>query len=222
MTLSELETELQRAQERQRKAMKALPGKHKGGEEEEFKAACDAVLGAERALAAAKGEQYAVEIAFPVSWDTGAPMPHLLKSDDRTFLIFYLRNIDPHWDGTYVYVRDPSSPDIQKLGVVEFEHCVCTKMGTPNDEVFHGHPLHGNGFVGYRALVVENSNWLKELEAINAVHSNYKPDGWRKLKHYIFPFHDSTFECVARDFKVETRDTTLPKLLIEVCHRFAE
>lgn len=95
-------------------------------------------------------------------------------------------------------------------------------MGTPNDEVFHGHPLYERGFVGYSALVVENSNWLKELEAINAVHSNYKPDGWRQLKHYILPFHDSTFECVARTFKVETRETTLLKLLIEVCQRFAE
>jgi hypothetical protein len=133
-----------------------------------------------------------------------------------------LQDIDPRWDGTYVHVRYAGSAEVQKLAVVEFEHCVCTKMGTPNEEVLHGHPLHGKGLIGYRALVVENSNWLKELEAINAVHSHYKADGWRELKHYILPFHDSTFECVARGFKVETRETTLPKLLAEVCQRFAE
>jgi hypothetical protein len=47
MTLPELETELQKAQERRRRAMKALPGKHKGGEMEEFRAASAAVLKAE-------------------------------------------------------------------------------------------------------------------------------------------------------------------------------
>lgn len=222
MTLSELEATLQEARERQRQAMKALAPKHKGGEVEEFEAAIVAVHNAERSLAAAKGEQYAMEISFPVAWSTGVPLPHLLQSDNRTFLVFFLREIDPRWDGTYVHVRHPGGPDIEKLGVVEFERCICTKMGTPNDEVLRGHLLYGKGLVGYRAQTVENSNWLKELEAINAVHDNYKPDAWRSLKHYILPFHDSTFECVAKDLKVEVRETTLTKLLVELCQRFAE
>ncbi len=202
--------------------MKALAPKHKGGEVEEFKAATNAVLDAERALAAAKGEPYAVEIPFPVSWDTGAPLPHLLQSDSRTFLVFFLARIDPNWDGTYVHVRHPGGPEIEMLGVVEFKRCICTKMGTPNDEVLHGHPLHGKGLVGYQAQTVENSTWLKELEAINAAHTYYKPDRWRTLKHYILPFHDTTFECVAEDFKVEVRETTLTKLLLDLCQRFAD
>jgi hypothetical protein len=222
VTLAGLETTLQEARERQKRAIKALAPKHKGGEDEEFRAATAAVLDAERALAAAKGEQYAVEIPFPVSWDTGAPLPHLLESDYRAFLVFFLREIDPRWDGTYVHVRHPGDTDIEKLGVVEFERCICTKMGTPNDEVLRGHPLYGKGLVGYRAQSVENSNWLKELEAINSVHSNYKPDAWRTFKHYILPFHDSTFECIAKDLKIEVHETTLAKLLVALCQRFEE
>jgi hypothetical protein len=222
VTLTDLEIVLRDARERQRRAIEALAPKHRGGEVEEFESAHAAVRDAERALAAAKGEQYVVEIPFPVKWDTGAPLPHLLQSDDRTFLMFRLRNIDPNWDGTYVHVRHAGSPEMEKLGVVEFERCICTKMGTPNDEVLRGHPLDGKGLVGYRAQRVENSNWLKELEAINAVHNYYKPDGWRTLKHYILPFHDSTFECVAKDFRVEVRETTFRELLAELCQRFAE
>ena len=222
MTLAELETALQEARERQRRAMKALAPKHKGGEVEEFRAASAAMLDAERALASAKGEQYAVEMPFPVSWDTGAPLPHLLQSDYRTFLVFFLEEIDAGWDGTPVYVRHPGDPGKQKLGVVEFERCIWYEMGTSNDEVLHGHPLHGKGLVRYRALIVKNSNWLKELEAINAVHHNYKPDDWRTFKHYILPFHDSTFRCIAKDFKVETRETTLAEFLVELCQRFIE
>jgi hypothetical protein len=222
MSISKLEIELQEALERQRRAWKAFAAKHRGGEKEEFSAACDAVLRAERALAAAKGEQYAVPIDFPVLWDSGAPLPYLLQNDYRTFVTFFVRDIDPNWDGSYVKVRHPDSPMAQKLAVVEFQRCICTKMGTPNDEVFHGHPLHGKGFAGYLALAVENSNWLKELEAINAVHSNYKSEPWRELKHYILPFHDSTFECVARSFIVETYQTNLPQLLSEICRRLIE
>jgi hypothetical protein len=48
-------------------------------------------------------------------------------------------------------------------------------MGTPNDEVIHSHPLNGKGLAGYEAMSVKNSTWLKELEAINAVHKCYNP-----------------------------------------------
>ena len=219
MKIPELETALREAQERASRAAKALAPKHRGGEVEELTAARDAVLQAERHLAAAKGEPYAVPVEFPVSWDTGAPLPYLLRNDHRTFLTFFLRDIDPNWDGSYVSVRDPNSNLSEKLAVVEFERCICTKMGTPNDEVLHGHPLSGKGLAGYQPMAVKNSMWLKELEAINAVHSCYKATVWRDLSHYILPFHDCTFECVARGFKVEAFQMPLPELLAEVCNR---
>lgn len=222
MSISKLEVALQEAMERQRRALKALAPKHRGGEEEEFLAASDAVLAAERALAAAKGEEYAVSIDFPVLWDIGAPLPYLLRNDNRTFVVFFLRDVDPSWDGAYVNIRRPDSPTAQKLAFVEFERCISARMGTPNDEVFQGHPLYGKGFAGYRALAVENSSWLKELERINAVHANYRPERWRELKHYILPFHDCTFECVARGFRVETRLTSLSELLFDICRRLVE
>ena len=171
MGIVDLETALREARERQSRAMAALASKHRGGEMEEFRAAREAVLQAERNLAAVKGEEYAVPVEFPVCWDTGAPLPYLLQNDYRTFLAFFLRDVDPNWDGTYVTVRNPNSGLSEKLALVEFERCICTKMGDPNEEVLHGHPLHGKGLAGYEAMVVENSTWLKALEKINAVHN---------------------------------------------------
>lgn len=92
-------------------------------------------------------------------------------------------------------------------------------MGTPNDEVLHGHPLYGKGLDGYKAMEVENSAWLTALEKINAVHGAYSPEFWRGLKHYLFPFHDSMFECVARGFKVEVFEMPLSGLLADICKR---
>jgi hypothetical protein len=129
--------------DRLERAVQALAPKHKGGELEEFAAAQEALLEAERALAAAQNEPHAVPIEFPVQWDTGAPLPYLLQNDYRTFLVFFLRDVDPEWDGTYVNIRHAYNPSPSNLAVVEFKRCICTKIGTPNDEVFHGHPLNG-------------------------------------------------------------------------------
>jgi len=221
-SVTELQSALAAAQTRLKLAVQALAPKHKGGELDEFVAAEEALLAEERALAAAQNEPHAVPIEFPVQWDPGAPLPYLLQSDYRTFLVFLLRDVDPEWDGTYVNIRRADDPSPSNLAVVEFKRCICTKMGTPNDEVFRGHPLNGRGFRGYCPLRVKNSLWIKELEAINSIHNGYRPESWSNLNHYIFGFHDSTFECVAESFIVEGRATTIPEVLTEVCGKLVQ
>ena len=214
-----LEKSLEAAQAREQKAVAALAPKHKGGEWEEYEAAVADVMAAERALAAARGEPHAVPIEFPVRWSIGAPLPYLLQNDYRTFLVFFVHEADPNWDGTYTTIQQPNSADANDLAIVEFRGCVSAKMGAPNDEVLHGHPVHGKGLEGYRAMKLENSPWLKELEDINSVHAAYKPAAWKNLSHYFFGFHDSTFECVAESFVVERREASLSNVLSEVCAR---
>ena len=75
MTDAELVAALEQANARLPRAVAALTSKHNGGEVKEFQAAHDAVLDAERALAAARREPHAVPIDFPVQWDIGAPLP---------------------------------------------------------------------------------------------------------------------------------------------------
>ena len=57
----------------------------------------------------------------------------------------------------------PGSPDVESLALVEFVGCVSARLGSPNDEVFEGHPLSGKGLDGYTAQRVVNSRWLAEL-----------------------------------------------------------
>jgi len=35
---------------------------------------------------------------------------------------------------------------------------------------------------------------------MNSVHPRHNPKMYDDLKHYVFAFHDSTFECIARGF----------------------
>ena len=102
---------------------------------------------------------------------------------------------------------------------MEFEGCVSAKLGSPNEEIFQGHPLHGRGLESYTAQEVKNSIWLAELEAINKAHEHYDPERWVDQKHFVFWFHDSTFECVASGFTVNVYRETMAALLERVCHR---
>jgi hypothetical protein len=186
---------------------------------EEYWVAHAELLQWERKLAAAKGEEYAVPLDFPVQWDIGAPLPHLLANDYRALLSFYLREPDPDWDGTYVTMKDPRQGSVESLALVEFKLCYSARLGVPNDEVFDGHPLAGKGLDGYTAQLVKNSRWLREMEAINRGHHRYNPDSWRDLNHYVFWFHDSTFECVAKSYTVECYRESMADMLARMAQR---
>jgi hypothetical protein len=215
----EIEGRLKIAQEGLKRAISNLAPKHKGGEWEEYKSANQEVLRLERLLGAARGDEYAEPIEFPVKWDTGAPLPHLIVNEYRALLAFLLSEPDPAWDGSYVTVKSPAGNEPEPLALVEFEHCVSAKLGSPNDEVVGGHPLDGKGREGYAAQRVVNSRWIKELETINSVHSQFRAEKWRDLQHFIFWFHDSTFECVARSFTVEVHRLPMRQLLNQMVDR---
>ena len=72
---------------------------------------------------------------------------------------------------------------------------------------------------GYTAQRVINSRFLKEIEAINSIHRQYQPDYWRTLNHYIFWFHDRTFECIARSFHVETHRESWKAMFVRMVDR---
>src|SRR5438034_6479150 len=82
-------------------------GLHAGGDE---------MLAAEREVARIAGDEYAVELDFALPWDTGAPLPHLLANGHKAYLLFYMANHDPDWDGTWVHIVDPAADEPEPLG----------------------------------------------------------------------------------------------------------
>ena len=129
------------------------------------------------------------------------------------------RTDDPSWDGTYATVKDPAGEHAESLALVEFRRCISAKLGAPNDEVFHGHALAGKGLDAYSAQLVRRSRWLAELQKTNSVHSAYRAESWQNRNHYVFWFHDSTFECIAESFTVERHACSMSALLGEACRR---
>jgi hypothetical protein len=93
--------------------------------------------------------------------------------------------------------------------LVELIRAIKSQFGYPNDEALGGHPLYQSGLKHYGVFEVENSSWLEQTRKQNAV-CFPNADRWGKnLHHFVFTFHDSTFECLAEDLKV--RSLGIPK-----------
>jgi hypothetical protein len=160
--------------------------------------ASDRLKDIQRQTAEAVGLPYAVPIDLGDPWDTGAPLPTLI-SGSRSFLAYYLNQIDPAWDGTQTpHLRDPVTD--RGIGVVEFKRMVSVKMGPPNDKGLPKHPLWKCGLTYYSAHVIKNSPWPEDVRYSSETFS-----------HYFLTFHDETVECLAGD----ATSTTYPGTLSE-------
>jgi hypothetical protein len=146
--IGEAERRLQEAQARVKALRSAIEST---ADWNELSAAEDEVLVAERELARVIGDEYAVELDLGLTWSIGAPLPHVLANGGRAFVLFYLADPDPSWDGTWVRLVDPAASDAEPLGVVEFHYVHSIKFGGPNDEAIDGHPLTGKGLAAYAA-----------------------------------------------------------------------
>ncbi|MEV4656560.1 hypothetical protein [Micromonospora sp. NPDC049301] len=180
------------------------------------------VVAAERALAAARGDQYAEVIDIGFQWDSGAPLPHLLANGSRAFVVCYATEPNPDWDGTYVRIVSPNDEEPEVFGVIEFWRCASVRLGAPNDEALHGHPLNDKGLEFYAPHEVHNSQWLEEHIRINSVHSNHSDRPWRELHHYFLAFHDEMFETLAAGVETRLIHGTLTPLLNELMKELVE
>lgn len=138
---------------------------------------------------------------FPQS-SIGAPCPMLVASEHALHVAFY-GEPEPDWNGAATRIVESNSTEEQVI-LVTFEHPSTHLFGPPNDEAFSGHRLAAKGLEPYGAFEVLHSEWIQQLEAMNAVHPRHDRARFLEGKrHLILTFHDSTFECVARGYRVE-------------------
>jgi hypothetical protein len=133
--------------------------------------------------------------------NAGAPLPLVVSDENHLLLAYIISNPDPAWDGSYTRIVSPASDGLP-IAVVRFRLPAAHMLGPPNDEAFEGHPLASRGLAPYAVFLVENSSWIRKHERMNSVHPRHDPEEFLiRQKHYIFAFHDSTFECIAQGFQ---------------------
>lgn len=118
--------------------------------------------------------------------------------------------------GTSVRIVSPNAEESDLLGVIEFWRCASVRLGAPNDEALHGHPLNAKGLQFYAPHEVHNSQWLEEHIGINSVHSKHSDGPWRELHRYFLAFHDEMFEALAASIETRLVHGTLTPLLNEL------
>jgi hypothetical protein len=136
-------------------------------------------------------EEYVEEFNLGLTWDTGAPAPILICNDYDALLAF-------NEPGDNTDLDHPINP----VAVVYFSRCLNAMLGSPDENTLPGHRLWGHGLGYYGAFVVHNSSWIAELKRVNNIDSDSA--AWDDYVHYIFTFHDSTFECIAESFSVKS------------------
>ena len=129
----------------------------------------------------------------------GAPNPMVLAGEHSLRIAYYLENRPEGWNGTTVRMLSADEGN-EPCAVIEFTMPYAHMFGPPNDEAFAGHPLADRGLRPYGVFEIEGSSWLRTLERMNAVHPSHNPKHFSKYKHFIFTFHDTTFECIAEGF----------------------
>jgi hypothetical protein len=128
----------------------------------------------------------------------GAPMPQILANDNSLVLAYEV------------------APGGGEYAIVKFILPCAHYFGSPNDEAMRGHPLAERGLGPYGVFEVRNSSWIRALEQMNRIHPYHNASRFRALRHFVFTFHDNTFECVANDAVWAAKfpnDETAKKLL---------
>lgn len=120
---------------------------------------------------------------------------------------------------TFNAMRKQSNGFMEPAGtaMVEFIRCQCTQFGYPNDEALAGHPLYAPGVAVYGICEVLNPSWSRRLEQQNRV--AFPPTGSWDLRHFIISFHDSTFECLAKDLVLQVFDEPYENVMRRITDR---
>jgi hypothetical protein len=96
----------------------------------------------------------------------------------------------------------PYPPTTAPFCVVRFNRPYFHLFRPPTHETIESHPLWGRGLCLYKALRVDRSSLVRKLERMDSACDSHYLIDFEAFQHYIFTFHDSTFECVAESFKV--------------------
>jgi hypothetical protein len=136
-----------------------------------------------------------IELDLGISPEAAVSGAVCLQTERGTFLTFNAMKptdrMSP-FDGPYM--------EEAGTAIVEFKRCLIARFGYPNDEARWGIPRFKN--VSYGIYEVRNSTWIREVIEMNRYQFPNTTDHY-VAKHFLFAFHDDTFECLADDMKLE-------------------
>jgi len=146
--------------------------------------------------------------------DSGAPLPFVM-GDELQLSLAYLTLEAGERFSSVVKMMTADSPGY--VALVEFTRPIAHMFGPPNDETFFSHPLANRGLSPYGVFEVLDSSWIRQLATMNKARQGWSPyDG---MRHFIFSFHDSTFECIAKSLAANFRRGSVRDVMFEMMQK---
>lgn len=139
------------------------------------------------------------------------PSPMVVAGVHHIRLAYYLQNASGGLDGAGSRTAEKTIGE--PVGLVEFSRTYAHMFGPPNADAFRGHPLAERGLEPYGVYEIWESSWLRRLVRMNAVHPAHRPEQFAAYHHFVFAFHDTTFECIARSYKSSVHTGSVAEVL---------
>jgi len=201
MDIKDLEKELALANERVKKGQAARESNAKRLD------AFDRLAKAQRALAAAKGDEYAVPFDIGFVPEAAVSEPAFFQTERASLLTFSAMRQMPEWR------REDAG-----YGLVEIIYCFASTFGAPGDEDLERDPLYSKGLGAYGVYEIVNSSWKRALCEHGGLYFPGTPSPTQR--HFVFTFHDSTFQCIASNLRGITIARPFENVLAEVKKRW--
>lgn len=138
----------------------------------------------------------------------------LLQSEYTTFLTFNAMKETDRAHPRGGFYRDNAG-----TAVLEFVNCLISKFGYPNDEATFGIPKYKDLDLAYDICEVTNSEWIRELEVLNSF--QFPGTDYSNCRHFLIFFHDSTFECIAKDMLTSISSKPYAETMAELGSKIA-
>jgi len=132
----------------------------------------------------------------------GAPMPIVIATDYDLQLAYIIHDRGTRWKNEVDSAGQTNIPATY-WATIRFPMKISHMFGMPNDEALRGHPLWSRGVRQYGVFRVEHSSWIRKLERMNSVHRLHNKEEYHQMSHFIFSFHDTTFECVSKTCEID-------------------
>lgn len=124
------------------------------------------------------------ELHVPYDIDPGATMPEI-KADEHNLEVTF----------------DLLDSDLR--GKLKFKWVLQFTFGYPNEEAINGHRYYKFGLMPFMFVEIQDSEIIKNISAANKVHPYHNEEHFKKYRHFVFPFHDTTLEVIAILYEFE-------------------
>lgn len=140
------------------------------------------------------------ELADIPECDFGAPCPMLAACEGRLSLVYLLTDPDAEREEDAPRLVDHDTADLP-AAAIRFVRPHAHTAGPPGEETLAAHPLAMAGLYPCGAFEVRRSGWIGSLRRIAVAHDGRSADRFRRLRHFIFTFRDTTVEVAADDYE---------------------